>query len=106
MDQLHQRGLNFTITRLGECRFLSPLSGVRFTDDERVLYHAKLEDLKSFIADGISPPAMEAAGPRQKLFVDPAQLACGVVTCGGLCPGVNDVVRSIVLSLFHHYGVK
>ncbi len=48
---------------------------------------------------------MEAAGPREKLFFDPSQLACGIVTCGGLCPGVNDVIRSIVLSLYHHYGV-
>ena len=49
---------------------------------------------------------MEAAGPREKLFFDPSQLACGIVTCGGLCPGVNDVIRSIVLSLHHHYGVN
>jgi 6-phosphofructokinase 1 len=49
---------------------------------------------------------MEAAGPREKLFFDPTQLACGIVTCGGLCPGLNDVVRSIVMSLHYHYGVK
>jgi len=48
---------------------------------------------------------MEAAGPREKLFFDPSPLACGIVTCGGLCPGLNDVIRSIVLSLYHHYGV-
>ena len=40
------------------------------------------------------------------LFFDPAQLACGIVTCGGLCPGLNDVIRAIVLSLRSHYGVK
>ncbi len=49
---------------------------------------------------------METAGPREKLFFDPSQLACGIVTCGGLCPGVNDVIRSIVLSLYRHYGVN
>jgi len=48
---------------------------------------------------------MEAAGPRDKLFFDPSQLACGIVSCGGLCPGLNDVIRSIVLSLYHHYDV-
>ena len=99
--------LDFTIVRLGECRFPSPLAGVRFTrDDERVLYHARLEDIKEWIAGGADPPAMEAAGPREKLFFDSSQLACGIVTCGGLCPGLNDVIRSIVLSLYHHYGVK
>jgi len=102
-----QDDLNFTIARLGKCAFPSPLSGVRFTQDhERVLYHARLEDLQAHIADGADPPAMEAAGPREKLFFDPSRLACGIVTCGGLCPGVNDVIRSIVLSLHHHYGVN
>ena len=48
---------------------------------------------------------MEAAGPRERLFFDPPSLACGIVTCGGLCPGLNDVIRAIVLSLHHHYGV-
>jgi 6-phosphofructokinase 1 len=49
---------------------------------------------------------MEVAGPREKLFFDPSQLACGIVTCGGLCPGLNDVIRAIVVSLWHHYGVN
>ncbi len=99
--------LDFTIERLGECRFPSPMSGSRFThDDERVLYHSRLEDVKPWIAEGQEPPAMEAAGPREKLFFDPSKLACGIVTCGGLCPGLNDVIRAIVMSLFHHYGVK
>ena len=49
---------------------------------------------------------MESAGPRRMLFFDPAKLACGIVTCGGLCPGLNDVIRAIVLSLRSQYGVK
>jgi 6-phosphofructokinase 1 len=99
--------LDFTIARLGECRIPSPMSGVRFTsDDERVLYHARLEDLKPWVDKRVDPPAMEAAGPREKIFFDPSNLACGIVTCGGLCPGLNDVIRSIVLSLYHLYGVK
>ena len=40
------------------------------------------------------------------LFFDPAKLACGIVTCGGLCPGLNDVIRAIVMSLHRHYGVN
>jgi 6-phosphofructokinase 1 len=99
--------LDFTIARLGECRIPSPMSGVRFTrDDERVLYHAQLGDLKAWIGRHADPPSMEAAGPRDKIFFDPSKIACGIVTCGGLCPGLNDVIRSIVLSLSHHYGVK
>jgi 6-phosphofructokinase 1 len=99
------RDLDFTVSRLGGCRFPSPMAGVRFVgDDERVLYPARLEDLRAYA--GQDPPAMEVAGPRERLFFDPAKLACGIVTCGGLCPGLNDVVRSIVLSLHHHYGVR
>ena len=99
--------LDFTIARLGECRIPSPLSGARFTGDgERLLYHSLLEDLKPWMIQGADPPAMEAAGPRERIFFDPARLACGIVTCGGLCPGLNDVIRSIVLSLHHHYGVQ
>jgi 6-phosphofructokinase 1 len=101
--------LDFTIAGLGPCRIPSPMSGVRFTrDDERVLYHATLEGLNGWLdrSPGAPPPAMESAGPRQTLFFDPATLACGIVTCGGLCPGLNDVIRAIVLSLHRHYGVK
>jgi 6-phosphofructokinase 1 len=99
------RDLDFTVSRLGGCRFPSPMAGVRFVgDDERVLYPARLEDLRAYA--GQDPPAMEVAGPRERLFFDSAKLACGIVTCGGLCPGLNDVVRSIVLSLHHHYGVR
>jgi 6-phosphofructokinase 1 len=49
---------------------------------------------------------MELAGPRKRIFFDPANLRCGIVTCGGLCPGVNDVIRAITMSLFYHYGVR
>jgi 6-phosphofructokinase 1 len=99
--------LDFTIARLGESGIPSPMSGVRFVDDdERVLYHVSFHEMKGWLDKGAEPPAMETAGPRRTLFFDPTKLACGIVTCGGLCPGLNDVIRSIVLSLYHHYGVN
>ncbi|MEW6441190.1 MAG: ATP-dependent 6-phosphofructokinase [bacterium] len=99
--------LDFTIPRLGQCSMPSPLAGARFTgDDERVLYHRCFKDMKAFLDRGADPPGMEAAGPREQIFFDPPKLACGILTCGGLCPGLNDVIRSIVLSLYHHYGVN
>ncbi len=48
----------------------------------------------------------ELAGPRAKLFFDPKRTRAGIVTCGGLCPGLNDVIRSLFLELHHAYGVK
>src|SRR5581483_7544648 len=98
---------DFTIARLGECRIPSPMAGVRFVaDDDRVLYASTLKDLEASLGAAAPPPAMEMAGPRGRIFFDPARLGCGIVTCGGLCPGLNDVIRAIVLSLHHHYGVR
>jgi 6-phosphofructokinase 1 len=45
------------------------------------------------------------AGPRAKLFFDPARTRAGIVTCGGLCPGLNNVIRSLYMELYHTYGV-
>ena len=46
----------------------------------------------------------EAAGPRPHLYFDPGKTKCAIVTCGGLCPGINDVIRAIVLEAYHAYG--
>ena len=54
----------------------------------------------------VTPVSFMKAGPRQKIFFDPSKLKCAMVTCGGLCPGLNDVIRSLVLTLYHIYGVK
>ncbi|MFO0614637.1 MAG: ATP-dependent 6-phosphofructokinase [Polyangiaceae bacterium] len=50
--------------------------------------------------------AFEKAGPREKIYFDPARTRVGIVSCGGLCPGINNVIRSIVLELTHKYGVR
>jgi 6-phosphofructokinase 1 len=82
------------------------MSGVRFVGEEHVLYDSDLNAIRRYLDAGNEPPRFEVAGPRKKIFFDPSKLACGIVTCGGLCPGLNDVIRSIVLSLHHHYGVR
>jgi 6-phosphofructokinase 1 len=100
---MEDRDLDFSTARLGPCRVPSPMAGAGFVgDDERVLYPTRLDELARWTARAEEPPSMEAAGPRAELFFDPATLGCGIVTCGGLCPGLNDVVRAIVLSLHHH----
>jgi len=99
--------LDFTVMSLGECRIPSPMSGVRFVkDDDHVLYHSDIKGIRQYIALGKDPPHFEEAGPREKIFFDPMNLACGIVTCGGLCPGLNNVIRAVVMSLYHHYGVR
>ncbi len=104
---MQDQELDFNIEHLGCCSFLSPMRGVRFTaDDERLLYHSRAEEVRPFVAAGVEPPSMELAGPRQQIYFDRHALACGVVSCGGLCPGINNVIRAVVMSLYHHYGVR
>ena len=99
--------LNFEIARLGECSIPSPMKGAPFVDErERVIYHTSVSKIKSFLDKDMQLPSLEVAGPREKIFFDPSELKCGIVTCGGLCPGLNDVIRAIVMSLHYHYGVR
>jgi 6-phosphofructokinase 1 len=104
---VEDKNLNFEVQRLGECRVSSPMSGVQFVgEDDRVLYHTDPNKIEPFFKADQRPPAFELAGPRNKIYFDPSKLKCGIVTCGGLCPGLNDVIRAIVMGLHYHYGVK
>ena len=99
--------LNFKVSRLGECTIPSPMSKAPFVDEkERVIYHTNVSEINAVLDKGMQLPSLEVAGPREKIFFDPAELKCGIVTCGGLCPGLNDVIRAIVMSLHYHYDVK
>jgi 6-phosphofructokinase 1 len=83
------------------------MTGIQFvSDSDNVLYHSDQRKIKDFLGAGEDLPCFEMAGPREKIYFDPSKLKCGIVTCGGLCPGVNDVIRAIVLGLFYHYGVE
>jgi len=92
------------VTRLGEAGIASPLRGDdTFVDEDARIYVASATDDTGSTGEH---PSFEAAGPRRRLFFDPAATSCGIVTCGGLCPGVNDVIRSLVLTAHHRYGVR
>ncbi|MEN6441599.1 MAG: ATP-dependent 6-phosphofructokinase [Syntrophobacter sp.] len=98
---------DFSISRLGECRIPSPMPSMHFVDEgDHVLYDNDLRRIQEYAEAGKVVPFFEKAGPREKIYFDPARLRCGIVTCGGLCPGLNDVIRAIVMSLHHHYGVR
>lgn len=95
------------IERLGEPLYPSPLRGhERFVDEsDRVLVSPWAKEVSASLERG-EAPAFERAGPRELLYFQPARISCGIVTCGGLCPGENDVIRSIVLTLTHSYRVQ
>ncbi|MDA8137312.1 MAG: ATP-dependent 6-phosphofructokinase [Desulfobacteraceae bacterium] len=107
-------GTNFTtITNLGKANISSPLLNgdsishkIFVEDKDRVLVHIRMADLEGDIKKKKALPSFELAGPRKNIYFDPSKLRCALVTCGGLCPGLNDIIRSIVLELYHHYGVR
>ena len=106
MSNMSEKNSDYIIRKLGACSIRSPMPEVHFTEDhERVLVLSDPTDVHQFFRAGKTPPSFEIAGPRGNIFFDPSELKCGIVTCGGICPGVNDVIRAIVLSLFHHYGI-
>ncbi|CCK80576.1 ATP-dependent 6-phosphofructokinase [Desulfobacula toluolica] len=100
------------IPTLGEAKIISPLKKhtkpgepeKRFiSDDARVIVDVQINRLESDLKKNSS---FDQAGPREKIYFDPSKLKCAIVTCGGLCPGLNDIIRSIVLELYHIYNVK
>ncbi len=104
---MENSNLDLDVSKLGECLIPSPMSGVHFVEDEdHVIYHSNLRDIEELLKSGKRPPCFEMAGPRRKIYFDPSRLKCGIVTCGGICPGLNDVIRAIVMSLYYHYGVR
>jgi 6-phosphofructokinase 1 len=88
------------IPSLGEARFASPAQ--RAVSDLARVPARVVHQLGEVPAEGLS---FELAGPRARLYFDPAKVRAGIVTCGGLCPGLNNVIRSAFLELYHHYGV-
>ncbi len=97
-----------SIHTIGEPGIISPL-GQNFrhfvSDEDRVLFRVSYASLQKRISDGREPLSFELAGPRETIFFDPANVRAAVVTCGGLCPGINNVIRAIVMALYHGYGV-
>jgi 6-phosphofructokinase 1 len=74
------------------------------TDEDRVLFDHTL-DLDDGPLPAGPPLSFEAAGPREKIFFNPAKASAGIVTCGGLCPGLNDIIRGVVTQLNYRYAV-
>jgi 6-phosphofructokinase 1 len=105
---------DFDIENLGTPEFPSPLQRIRYeadsefmTDDgHRVMFDHSLDKVRASLDNGGEPATIEHAGARERIFFNPTQTICAVVTCGGLCPGLNDVIRGIVLTLNYSYGVR
>lgn len=101
------------IRRLGNCDFGCPanysniqVENERFfvPEDERVLSIIDKSSVGHLLREKMDLPSFEKAGPRQKLHFEPGMTRSAVVTCGGLCPGLNSVIRGIVMMNFYRFG--
>jgi 6-phosphofructokinase 1 len=106
---------DFIVSSLGRGNVASPLKQsqrpaspvYKFVDDEdRVLYDVSAENYEHCKMTGETPVSFEKAGPKETILFEPAKTKVGIVTCGGLCPGLNNVIRSLVNQLYYRYGVK
>ena len=76
------------------------------TDEERVIFDPSKKFIKQHLDQFDKIPSFELAGVRDALHFDPSQVSCGIVTCGGLCPGINNVIRGIVNELHYWYKCR
>jgi 6-phosphofructokinase 1 len=106
---------DLAVATLGPCRIDSPLrpliesrkTNVHYVEeDDRVLFADTASLVAAAGVKAESLPGFEPAGPRKSIFFDPRKARIGIVTCGGLCPGVNNVIRGLVMELSFHYGVQ
>ena len=101
---------DFLVSSLGKGNVISPLKKDQrpdspvykfIKDDERVLYDVSVDNFNRCRETGEIPVSFEKAGPKETIFFEPAKTKVGIVTCGGLCPGLNNVIRTLVNQL--HY---
>jgi 6-phosphofructokinase 1 len=106
---------DFLVESLGNRNVVSPLK-INHKDDEllyhyvdekdRVLYDPSEASFIKSLETGAKPVSFEKAGPKEKIYFEPAKTKVGIVTCGGICPGLNNVIRSLVNELYYRYGIS
>jgi len=115
MEDLTLREEDLAVDRVGTPKITSPL-GLSFkfgdnlanyvSDDETVVLPLDRKAILESLEQRDYLAAFIKAGPRPEIFYDPAKTRVAVVTCGGLCPGLNNVIRSLVMELHYRYNVK
>lgn len=106
---------DFSVDSLGEAKIPSPITmsvlngdGLAnyVTDDDRILYCIDTTSDKNGHHVPKVMDTVELAGPRRKIYFNPAHVHAAICTCGGICPGLNNVIRAIVRCLWYRYGVR
>ena len=98
---------DLSIETVGKCTLNSPMKGLKFVNDtKQISLTTDVATIEKFAKMGKPIPALEAAGPREMIYHDPSWTRAAIVTCGGLCPGLNNVIKSLVRVLWFDYGVR
>ena len=98
---------NCNVRTLGECKIVSPVRHHDFIrDGQRVLLTGDMGVLEAWEAKLGHKPSFERAGAHEKIFHDPSWTRVGIVTAGGLCPGLNNVIKGLVEILSADYGIR
>ena len=104
---------DFTIEELGTPNVKSPIEMSNTMGDGVANYVTDNQFVRfsTVVEPGPQHPMkknhiLECAGPREHIYFTPKHVHAGIVSCGGLCPGINDVIRAVVRCLWHRYGVR
>ena len=96
----------FKIKTLGTPQLRSPLANCAFVKEgSSVVYETDAETIKKYVERNEEVPSFELAGPREKIYHDPAWSRAAILTAGGLCPGLNEVIKFLTLTLIQRYKV-
>ncbi|NBK22150.1 MAG: ATP-dependent 6-phosphofructokinase [Spirochaetia bacterium] len=112
---MNSKKIDFTIPNLGEAKISSPIimssthndgQADYVSDEDHILY-----SIDTDIDDKGHPvprhnETVELAGPREKIYYNPAHTHAAITTCGGICPGMNNVIRAVVRCFWYRYGVR
>ncbi|MDD3822127.1 MAG: ATP-dependent 6-phosphofructokinase [Sphaerochaetaceae bacterium] len=113
--EVSRKKYDFTIPNLGKAKILSPIKMSTSEDDgladyvldSRRIYFgidALINEKGEEVPE--SHDTVELAGPREKIYFNPAHVHVAIATCGGICPGLNNVIRAVVRCFWYRYGVR
>ena len=105
---------DFRVKNLGACKVPSPKpysttlgdAMANYARDDEYILRSNTLDASTVGPDYDPAWMLEEAGPRERIYFVPSHVNAAIVTCGGLCPGLNDVIRSITRTLWYFYGVQ
>ena len=107
------KDMNLSVKSLGDTNIASPLSkhtecfedNFFFTDSKKMRIRLDAHITPEY-SETKNIQSFELAGPSRSIYFEPKKTRAAIVTCGGLCPGLNDVIRAVVMELHYWYNVK